>query len=97
MLFAKELKDAPQLLLEIVLKRIYADYDGSVILRQHITKVVQEAKQISIGEIDLFSLSSDSVSDVMYISRHSKEFLSRYDSTKDLTRDDIQQIIESFK
>ena len=97
MLFAKELKDDPQLLLEIVLKRIYADYDGSVILRQHITKIVKEAKLINNREIDLFSLSSDSVSDVMYISRHSKEFLLRYDSTKDLTRDDIQQIIESFK
>ena len=97
MLFAKEIKDEPQCLLKIVLKRIYADYDSTLILRQHITKIVQEAKRISIGEIDLFSLSSDSVSDVMYISRHSKEFLSRYDSTKDLTRDDIQQIIESFK
>ena len=96
MLFAKEIKDDPQCLLKIVLKRIYADYDSTIVLRQHITKIVQEAKQISIGEIDLFSLSSDSVSDVMYISRHSKEFLLRYDSTKDLTRDDIQRIIESL-
>ena len=39
-------------------------------------------------------LSSDSVSDVMYISRHSKEFLLRYDSTKDLTRDDMAEAIE---
>lgn len=96
MLFAKEFKDDPQLLLKIVLRRIYADYDSTVILRQHITKVVQEAKQISIGEIDLFSLSSDSVSDVMYISRHSKDFLLNYDSRNELTREDIQRIIESL-
>lgn len=96
MLFAKEIKDDPQCLLKIVLKRIYADYDSTAILRQHITKIVKEAKLINNREIDLFSLSSDSVSDVMYISKHSKEFLLRYDSTKDLTRDDIQRIIESL-
>ena len=97
MLFAQDLKEDPQLLLKIVLKRIYADFDSTIILRQHITKIVKEAKLINNREIDLFSLSSDSVSDVMYISRHSKEFLLRYDSTKDLTRDDIQQIIESIE
>lgn len=52
MLFAKDLREDPQLLLKIVLKRIYTDYDNSLILRQHITKIVHEAKQISIGEID---------------------------------------------
>ncbi len=52
MLFAKDLREDPQLLLKIVLKRIYTDYDISLILRQHITKIVHEAKQISIGEID---------------------------------------------
>lgn len=97
MLFAKDLREDPQLLLKIVLKRIYADYDNSLILRQHITKIVHEAQQISIGQIDLFSLSSDNVSDVMYISRHSKDFLLNYDSSKDLTREDIQQIIASLE
>lgn len=97
MLFAQDLKEDPQLLLKIVLKRIYADYDNSLILRQHITKIVNEAQQISIGQIDLFSLSSDNVSDVMYISRHSKDFLLNYDSSKDLTREDIQQIIASLE
>lgn len=97
MLFTNELKDSPQLLLKIVLNRIYADYDNTMILRQHITKVVQDAKQISIGEIDIFSLSSDCITDVMSISQHSKDFLLSYDSKKELTRDDIQRIIESLE
>ncbi len=97
MLFANNLIEDPQLLLKIVLKKIYTNYDGTNDLRQHITKIIQEAKQISLGEIDLFSLSSENVADVMYISRCSKEFLSTYDTKAELTREDIQQIIESLE
>ena len=97
MLFAKDLREDPQLLLKIVLKRIYTDYDNSLIVRQHINKIVHEAKQISIGEIDLFQIASDRVSDVMYISRYSKDFLLNYNLEKDLTREDIQRIIESLE